>query len=109
MYETKFTAQEQVLVKWCYDTVGYTRPLLAQHFECTVAEIQEIVSGGLPREQSPAASAAEDKPQPRKLEFQADSLLRPQAENSKVDRIRSKLKSHQTFFTFSSARSFTFN
>ncbi len=73
-------------MKWCYYTAGYTRPLLARHFECTVDEVQAIVSGGLPREQNPAGSAGEDKPQPRKLEFQADSLLRPQAENSKVDR-----------------------
>jgi hypothetical protein len=84
--KTKFTAREEDLIRWCYWTAGYSRPLLARHFECTVAEIQEIVSGGLPREQNPASSAAEGKRQPRKLEFQADSLLPPQAENPKVDR-----------------------
>ena len=85
MKEEKFNALEQDLIRWCYWTAGYSRPLLARHFECTVAEIQEIVSGGLPREQNPASSAA-GKRQPCKLEFQADSLLRPQAEIPKVDR-----------------------
>lgn len=66
--------------------LGYSRPLLAKHFETTVAEIQQIVSGGLPREQNPASSATEDKRQPAKLEFQADSLQRSQAEIPKVDR-----------------------
>jgi hypothetical protein len=53
---SEFTAEEKDLMRWCYYTAGYSRPLLAQHFECTVAEIQEIVSGGLPREQNGAAS-----------------------------------------------------
>jgi hypothetical protein len=86
MKEEKFNAMEQDLIRWLYYTAGYSRPLLAQHFETTVDEIQEIVSGGLPREQSPPTSAAEYKQQPRKPEFQADSLLRPQAELPKVDR-----------------------
>jgi hypothetical protein len=86
MKETEFTAREEDLIRWCYYTAGYSRTLLARHFECTVAEIQEIVSGGLPREQNPASSAPGGKRQPRKLEFQADSLLRPQAETPKVDR-----------------------
>jgi hypothetical protein len=81
----EFTAREQDLIRWCYFTAGYSRPLLAKHFQTTVDHIQEIVSGGLPREEVPATSAA-GKRQPCKLEFQADSLLRPQAENPKVDR-----------------------
>jgi hypothetical protein len=85
MKEEKFNALEKDLIRWCYWTAGYSRLLLAKHFETTVAEIQEIVSGGLPREQNPASSAAEGKRQPCKLEFQAGSLLRPQAETAKVD------------------------
>ncbi len=69
MKETEFTD----LIRWCYWTAGYSRPLLARHFECTVAEIQEIVSGGLPREQNPASNAAEGKRQPRKLELDIGS------------------------------------
>src|SRR5258708_6268706 len=84
MKEEKFNALEKDLIRWCYWTAGYSRPLLAKHFETTVAEIQEIVNGGLPREQNPASSAAEGKRQPWKLEFQAESLLRPQAENPKM-------------------------
>jgi hypothetical protein len=80
------TAREEDLVRWCYYTAGYSRPLLAKHFESTVDEIQEIVSGGLPREENPAISAVEGKRQPCKLEFQADSLLRPQVETPKMDR-----------------------
>jgi hypothetical protein len=86
MKEEKFNAMEQDLIRWCYYTAGYSRPLLAKHFQCTVGEIQQVVAGGLPREQNPTSSATEAKPQPRKPEFQADSLLRPQAENPKVDR-----------------------
>src|SRR5258708_16061622 len=86
MKEEKFNALEKDLIRWCYWTAGYSRPLLAKHFECTVAEIQEIVSGGLPREQNPASSASEDKRRTCKLEFQTDSLLRPQTESPKVDR-----------------------
>ena len=82
---SKFTAQEIDLLRWCYYTAGYSRPLLAKHFETTVDEIQEIVSGGLPRGRDAAISAVEGKRQPCKLEFQADSLLRPQAERPKVD------------------------
>jgi hypothetical protein len=85
MKETKFTAREEDLIRWCYYTAGYSRPLLAKHFECTVAEIQEIVKGGLPREQNPTRSAEEGERQPGKLEFQADCLLRPQVENPKMD------------------------
>jgi hypothetical protein len=86
MKEEKFNSLEQDLIRWCYWTAGYSRPLLARHFECTVAEIQEIVSGGLPREENPVMSAVECKRQPRTPEFQADSLLRPQVETPKVDR-----------------------
>lgn len=82
MKEEQFNALEQDLIRWCYYTAGYSRPLLAKHFATTVDEIQQIVSGGLPREQN----AAEGKRQPGKLEFQAESVLRPQAETSKVDR-----------------------
>jgi hypothetical protein len=81
----EFTPEEQDLMRWCYYTAGYSRPLLTRHFECTVAEIQEIVSGGLPREQNPPSSAAEGKRPLRTPEFQAESLLRPQAETPKMD------------------------
>ena len=83
----EFTVRDEDLdlIRWCYYTAGYPRPLLARHFETTVDEIQDIVSGGLPRELNPVSSAAEEKRQPYKPEFQADSLLRPQAERPKVD------------------------
>jgi hypothetical protein len=86
MKEAKFNSLEADLIRWCYYTAGYSRPLLARHFETTVDQIQAIVSEGLPREQNPASSAAEAKRQPCKLEFQAESLLRPQTETPKVDR-----------------------
>jgi hypothetical protein len=85
MKEAKFNALEEDLIRWCYWTAGYSRPLVAKHFETTVAEIQQIVSQGLPREQNPASGTAEGKRQPCKLEFQADSLLRPQTEPAKPD------------------------
>jgi len=42
MKEAEFNAMEQDLVRWCYYTAGYSRPLLARHFECTVAEIRKL-------------------------------------------------------------------
>jgi hypothetical protein len=85
MKEAKFNSLEADLIRWCYYTAGYSRPLLARHFETTVDEIQQIVSEGLPREQNPAITV-EGKRQPRMPEFQAESLLRPQTETPKVDR-----------------------
>jgi hypothetical protein len=53
MKETKFSAREADLIRWCYVVGGLSRARLARDFECTIDDIQEIVSTGLGEVLSP--------------------------------------------------------
>ena len=65
----RLTAQEEDLVRWLYVIAGFSRARLAQDFECTVADIEEIVTTGLMRILNPGSDAVKDKrptwPQPQ--------------------------------------------
>ena len=67
------------LIRWCYWTAGYPRPILAQHFECTVAEIQGIVSGGflLRPDSGPRAPALPNHAHSRAVAHRFLSALAP--------------------------------
>jgi hypothetical protein len=65
----RLTAQEEDLVRWCYLT-GFSRARLARDFECSIAEVEEIVSSGLARTLNPSSKAAEGNRKPRQLDFQ---------------------------------------
>jgi hypothetical protein len=43
----RFTDAEQDLIRWCYVVAGMSRSKLARDFECTVDDIQAVVSSGL--------------------------------------------------------------
>jgi hypothetical protein len=49
------TAQEENLCRWCYIVAGFSRARLARDFECSIAEVEKIVSTGLGEMLSPGA------------------------------------------------------
>lgn len=49
----EFTARDADLVRWCYIKGGLSRARLARDFECSIDDIQEIVSTGLGEVLSP--------------------------------------------------------
>jgi len=81
----RLTTEEADLVRWCYVIAGYPRARLARDFECSVSDIEEIVSTGLAQILNPASNVAKDKRKPRKLEFQAGSV-QPQTATPKLER-----------------------
>ncbi len=80
----RLSEEEQDLVRWCYLVGGLSRAQLARDFECSISDIEGIVSTGLGRVLNPA-SAAKDKRKPRKLDFQATSP-QPQTRTQKTER-----------------------
>lgn len=47
MKGAQFTAREEDLIRWCYVVGGLSRARLARDFECSLNDIQQIVSTGL--------------------------------------------------------------
>ena len=76
---------DEDLIRWCYLVAGYPSARLARDFECSIAEIEEIVSTGLAQILNPASNAAKGKDKPRQMEFQAGSVP-PQTATPKMER-----------------------
>ena len=79
----RLTSQEEDLVRWLYVVAGYPRARLARDFECSISDIEEIVSTGLGQVLN-STSKAEVKRKPRKLEFQVGAVP-SQAEMPKLE------------------------
>ena len=78
----RLTREDADLVRWLYVVAGLSRARLARDFECSTAEIEEVVSTGLGQMLNPASRATGGKP--RQMEFQAGAL--PQVETPMIDR-----------------------
>jgi hypothetical protein len=53
MKETEFSARDADLIRWCYVVGGLSRARLARDFECSIADIEKVVSTGLGEVLSP--------------------------------------------------------
>jgi hypothetical protein len=47
MKETEFNSRDADLIRWCYVVGGLSRARLARDFECSIADIEKVVSTGL--------------------------------------------------------------
>jgi len=81
----RFTPQEEDLIRWLYVIAGLSRARLARDFECSIGDIEEIVSTGLGHILNSASKAAKGEGKPCKLEFQTASV-QPQARAPKTER-----------------------
>jgi hypothetical protein len=53
--DSKLTTQEMDLLRWCYVVAGFSRARLANDFEVSIHDVEEIVSQGLGRILNPVA------------------------------------------------------
>jgi hypothetical protein len=78
------TQDEQSLCRWCYLVAGYSRARLARDFECSVAEIEQVVGTGLAETMKSSSTTAKRKPYISA--FQADSVQPQPPPPPKIDR-----------------------
>ncbi len=53
---------EEDLIRWCYVIAGFSRTRLARDFQCSIGDIEGIVSSGLGRMLNPLGNADKRKP-----------------------------------------------
>jgi len=58
----RLTPQEEDLIRWCYVIAGFSRAQLALDFQCSIGDIEGIVSSGLGRMLNPVGNADKRKP-----------------------------------------------